>query len=131
VSDPDIADLQVDGAHAILTSKAKGHVALRSGDGVQAEIDLVDPRQSRAGLQPMPNGLYSRSIDENLCPYSGRPGRGAALHPTPIQRPRMIQLISMRITAPAVRICAPSAKTIASVAMARRRNRSGPAFDLR
>ncbi len=43
VSDPDIADLQVDGAHAILTSKAKGHVALRSGDGVQAEIDAVDP----------------------------------------------------------------------------------------
>lgn len=43
VSDPDIADLQVDGAHAILTSKAKGHVVLRSGDGVQAEIDVVDP----------------------------------------------------------------------------------------
>jgi hypothetical protein len=43
VSDPNIADLQVDGAHAILTSKAKGHVALRSGDGFQAEIDAVDP----------------------------------------------------------------------------------------
>jgi hypothetical protein len=43
VSDPDIADLQVDGAHAILTSKAKGQVALRSGGSVQAEIDLVDP----------------------------------------------------------------------------------------
>jgi outer membrane protein assembly factor BamB len=43
VSDPDIADLQVDGAHVFLTSKAKGHVALRSGDGVQAEIDVVEP----------------------------------------------------------------------------------------
>jgi hypothetical protein len=46
VSDPDIADLQVDGAHAILTSKAKGHVALRSGDGVQAE--------ARPGLAGVP-----------------------------------------------------------------------------
>jgi hypothetical protein len=43
VSDPDIADLQVAGAHAILTSKAKGHVSLRSGDDVQAEIEVVDP----------------------------------------------------------------------------------------
>jgi outer membrane protein assembly factor BamB len=43
VSDPDIADFQIDGAHAILTAKATGHVALQSSDGVQAEIDVVDP----------------------------------------------------------------------------------------
>jgi hypothetical protein len=42
-SGPDLADLQVDGAHAILTPKAKGHGALGSSDGVQAEIDVVDP----------------------------------------------------------------------------------------
>ena len=51
VSDPDIADLQVDGAHVILTSKAKGHVVLRSGYGVHAEIDVVDP-ESVEGWPP-------------------------------------------------------------------------------
>lgn len=38
VSDPDIADLQIDGAPAILTSKATGRVVLRNGGGVQAEL---------------------------------------------------------------------------------------------
>ncbi len=61
VSDPDIADLQIDGAHAILTFKAKGHVVLRSSDGAQAEIDAVDqqsvegwpPTQAKWTLQPI------------------------------------------------------------------------------
>ncbi len=61
VSDPDIADLEVHGAHAVLTAKAKGHVVLRSGDGVEGEIDAVDqeavegwpPTQAKWTLQPI------------------------------------------------------------------------------
>jgi outer membrane protein assembly factor BamB len=61
VSDPDIADLRVEGAHAILTSKAQGHIVLRSDDGAEAHVDAVfpdavegwPPAQARWTLRPI------------------------------------------------------------------------------
>jgi hypothetical protein len=50
-SGPDLADLQVDGAHAILTPQAKGRVALGSSDGVQGRDRRGRPQRSR-GLAP-------------------------------------------------------------------------------
>lgn len=61
VSNTDIAELQIDGVHAILTSKARGHVVLRSGDGAEAQIKVVSesdlqgwpPTQARWTLRPI------------------------------------------------------------------------------
>jgi hypothetical protein len=61
VSDPEIADLENDGAHVILTAKASGHVVLRSADGAEAAVDVVSedvpegwpPAQAHWTLRPI------------------------------------------------------------------------------
>jgi outer membrane protein assembly factor BamB len=67
LSDPDIAELRIEGNHVIVTAKATGHVTLSNSSGARAaELEVHDglppmPPESRWILQPI-NGRFAQAL---------------------------------------------------------------------